>query len=130
MMRRKIPGQKVNIPGNMIRGCHFLVLAGLLVQVVRIRSLAPSCGICPQGNESGAAGDFPASLLTAQTYPIGNAALTYASFSVVGTTGQDDQREFLVSLGLVSDRGNQVTQSYSIMYLCFNTITPVMHVDC
>lgn len=128
MVRKKI--QKVNIPRGMIRGWRFLVLAGLLVQVARIRSLAPSCGICPQGNESGAAGDFPASLLTAQTYPIGNAALTYASFSVVGTTGQDDQREFLVSLGLVSDRGNQVAHYYNIMHLYFDTVTPVTHVDC
>jgi hypothetical protein len=102
---------------KMIRGWHFLVLAGFLAQVLGIRSLASSCGICPQGNESGAAGDFPESLLAAQTYPIGNAALTYASFSVVGTTGQDDEREFLVSLGLVSDRGNQVTSAE-----CFNTI--------
>jgi hypothetical protein len=96
----------------MIRVWPSLVLVGILAQVVRIPALGASCGICPQGNESGAAGSFPESLLAAQTYPIGNAALTYASFSVVGTTGQDDQREFLVSLGLVSDRGNQVAYSH------------------
>jgi hypothetical protein len=86
---------------------YFLEMAALSAQVVGIRVQAPSCGICPQGNETGAAGDFPESVLAAQTYPVGNAALTYASLSVVGTTGQDDEREFLVSLGLVSQKGNQ-----------------------
>jgi hypothetical protein len=86
-----------------------LQLVALSSLAVGIRALAPSCGICPQGNESGAAGDFPETALAARTYPVGNAALTYASLSVVGTTGQDDEREFLVSLGLVSQNGNHVT---------------------
>ena len=98
----------------MLHELRFWVMAALLVsQAVGILALAPSCGICPQGNESGAVGDFPESLLAAQTYPVGNAALTYAALTVVGATGQDDEREFLVSLGLVSNRGNQVTLSYT-----------------
>ena len=88
--------------------CIWVVVA-LCSQAVGTLALAPSCGICPQGNESGAVGDFPESLLAAQTYPVGNPPLTYAALSVVGATGQDDEREFLVSLGLVSNRGNQVT---------------------
>jgi hypothetical protein len=89
----------------------FWVMAAVVVQAVGTLALAQSCGICPQGNESGAVGDFPQSLLAAQTYPIGNPPLTYAALSVVGATGQDDEREFLLSLGLVSNRGNQVTFS-------------------
>jgi hypothetical protein len=102
----------------MLRELRFWVMAALLVsQAVSILALAPSCGICPQGNESGAVGDFPESSLAAQTYPVGNAALTYAALTVIGATGQDDEREFLVSLGLVSNRGNQVALSYTCLNL-------------
>ena len=86
-------------------------MAAAVAHAVGTLTLAQSCGICPQGNESGAVGDFPQSLLAVQTYPVGNPSLTYAALSVVGATGQDDEREFLLSLGLVSNRGNQVTFS-------------------
>jgi hypothetical protein len=99
------------IISQMLREMFFWVMAAVVVQAVGTLALAQSCGICPQGNESGAVGDFPQSLLAAQTYPIGNPPLTYAALSVVGATGQDDEREFLLSLGLVSNRGNQVTFS-------------------
>ena len=38
--------------------------------------------------------------------PTGNYPLTNTALSVQGVTGQDDNREFLVNLGLVSSRGN------------------------
>ena len=67
---------------------------------------AAPCGVCPSGNATGSAGDFPAAALGVQTAPVGNPPITFTALSVVGTTGQDDEREFLVSLGLTSSRGN------------------------
>ena len=47
--------------------------------------------------------------LDLDTYPTGNdcpvACLTSSAFSVQGITGQDDKREYLVSLGLTSNKG-------------------------
>ena len=65
------------------------------------------CGICPAGNESGAVGSFPSAALLVQTAPIGNEFNTYTALSIEGTTGQADEREFLVSLGLTSNQGNE-----------------------
>ena len=38
--------------------------------------------------------------------PTGNAWATGTALDIQGTTQADDQREFLVSLGLVSNKGN------------------------
>jgi len=68
---------------------------------------SPSCGICPtSGNETGAAGNFPATVLSVATKPVGNTWPTRTGFVMQGVTGADDEREFLVALGLVSNRGN------------------------
>lgn len=37
--------------------------------------------------------------------PVGNAVTTYSSFILTGETEQDDEREFLASIGFVSNRG-------------------------
>ena len=66
-----------------------------------------TCGICPIGNESGSVGAFPSSYLGVPSNPTGNDAFTYSTLSIQGVTGQKDEREFLVSLGLVSNLGNQ-----------------------
>ena len=68
---------------------------------------AQSCGICPAGNESGAVGNFPDSTLAVPNNPVGNSPLTWSSLNVQGVTGQSDEREFLVSLGLLSNMGNE-----------------------
>jgi len=65
-----------------------------------------ACGICPTGNSSGSVGDFPSAALTVLTAPVGNTPLTWSSLSIEGSTGQADEREFLVSLGLRSNLGN------------------------
>ena len=65
-----------------------------------------SCGVCPGGNESGAVGDFPAALLAVPLSPIGNTPQTLSALALQGETGADDEREFLVSFGLLSSRGN------------------------
>jgi hypothetical protein len=106
------------------RAIYIVVVAAFVSRAVSMQAVAPSCGICPQGNESGAAGDFPDSALAVPTYPVGNAALTYTALSVAGTTGQDDEREFLVSLGLVSQKGNQVTPQ-TLSKLCFDVCAAV-----
>jgi hypothetical protein len=67
---------------------------------------AQSCGICPSGNESGAVGNFPTSSLAVTSNPVGNSPLTWTALNVQGVTGQSDEREFLVSLGLLSNAGN------------------------
>lgn len=67
---------------------------------------AVDCGICPAGNESGAAGDFPAARLLVTTQPTGNDPPTATAFTIQGVTEHDDFREYLVSLGLTSTRGN------------------------
>ena len=79
---------------------------GALVLAAATAAWAAPCGVCPAGNASGSAGDFPAAALGVQTAPVGNPPATFTALSVVGTTGQDDAREFLVSLGLTSTRGN------------------------
>lgn len=67
-----------------------------------------ACGICPTAaNESGAVGNFPRTNLGITTSPTCNPPLTRTGFTVEGVTGQDDEREFLVSLGLESNRGNR-----------------------
>ena len=111
-------------PQAMNGAIYVVVVAAFVSRAVGMHVLAPSCGICPQGNESGAAGDFPDAALVVPTYPVGNAALTYAALSVAGTTGQDDEREFLVSLGLVSQKGNQVTPQ-TLSTLCFDACAAV-----
>ena len=79
----------------------------LALCALSIGSSDSACGICPSGNASGAVGAFPLAVLAVQTNPTGNAFQTYTSLAVEGTTGQADEREFLVSLGLVSTQGNQ-----------------------
>lgn len=87
---------------------------GRLVALALLASALPSttsqlsdtCGICPGGNETGSVGSFPNAVLATATAPTGNAFMTYAALSVQGVTGQTDEREFLVNLGLVSDHGN------------------------
>lgn len=80
----------------------FLACA-LLLFVARASS---DCGICPAGNETGAVGSFPSASLLVQASPIGNSPNTFTTLSIDGVTSQDDEREFLVSLGLTSNRGN------------------------
>ena len=59
--------------------------------------------------QCGCYANFTSSPLVFDTYPTGNdcpgACLTSSAMSVQGTTDHDDKREYLVSLGLTSDRG-------------------------
>ena len=77
-------------------------LASLMVLLLSACNAA-TCGICPGLD---AVGLFPNASLSVVTPPVGNAFPTQTSLAITGTTGQDDQREFLVSLGLISNRGN------------------------
>ena len=83
-----------------------LVATVFLHFIVSLTASSSGCGICPVGNASGSVGSFPSALLQVTTSPTGNSPLTYTTLSVQGETGQGDEREFLVSLGLVSSRGN------------------------
>jgi hypothetical protein len=85
-----------------MRSCLSLGLA-----LLSAAATAQTCGICPSGNESGSVGSFPSAALQVLSAPTGNSPLTWSALSVQGETGQDDEREFLVSLGLVSNRGNE-----------------------
>lgn len=79
----------------------------LFFSSVFVTVYADSCGICPNGSASGSVGDFPSASLGVSTSPVGNEFSTYTALSIEGTTGQPDEREFLVSLGLRSTRGNE-----------------------
>jgi hypothetical protein len=68
---------------------------------------AADCGICPGGNATGSVGSFPSASLSLQASPVGNPYTTWTSLSIEGATGQADEREFLVSLGLRSTQGNE-----------------------
>lgn len=83
----------------MLNMQHFTFLA-FLVGV-------SACGICPTGNESGAVGSFPSASLFVTSNPVGNSPTTFTALTVSGVTSQADEREFLVSLGLTSNMGNQ-----------------------
>jgi hypothetical protein len=65
---------------------------------------AGPCGICPS-DAPGAVGNFSAAALSALCDPTGNGFPTNTALTVQGVTSQDDNREFLVNLGLVSNRG-------------------------
>ncbi len=86
---------------------HFNLRIFLSLSLLLLSVHSEICGICPVGNESGAVGSFPTAALNVQTAPIGNAFNTYTALSIEGTTGQADEREFLVSLGLTSNQGNE-----------------------
>jgi len=79
-----------------------LQLAGA-VPPLRGMADADTCPIC---KTPGTIGNFTEQTLTAMVEPVGNEPLTGTSFSVQGTTTHDDLREYLVTLGLVSNRGN------------------------
>ena len=89
----------------MLRAAHLLLLSACCV--ARAAAADDACGICPNGTASGAVGAFPAASLAVQTSPIGNDFNTFTAFTIEGTTGQADEREFLVSLGLTSNQGNE-----------------------
>ena len=74
-----------------------LLLAAVPVSSIVDRSTCPIC-------EGGAVGAWNASI-SLTVSPVANPPATSAALSVEGTTEQDDQREFLVNLGLRSDRG-------------------------
>jgi hypothetical protein len=59
-----------------------------------------SAALCP------GVGAFPAACDNFTVFPTGNGAATLSALSVQGETQADDEREFLVNLGLVSSRGN------------------------
>ena len=92
---------------NSQHATRFLCAALLLsaCYAARAAAAAAACGICP-GNTS-AVGSFPSASLAVQTSPVGNAFQTYTSLAIEGVTGQADEREFLVSLGLTSNQGNE-----------------------
>jgi hypothetical protein len=81
----------------------------LLVAIVLspASGLSLDCGICPSGNESGAVGSFPSASLLVASSPVGNAPTTFTALTVSGVTSQANEREFLVSLGLTSNMGNE-----------------------
>ena len=58
------------------------------------------------GQQCNGIGDFSAACSNFTVYPTGNAAGTLAALSVQGVTVADDEREFLMNLGLLSNRGN------------------------
>eukprot|EP00039_Didymoeca_costata_P021103 m.343430 g.343430 ORF g.343430 m.343430 type:complete len:373 (+) comp22812_c0_seq1:39-1157(+) len=64
----------------------------------------PPCNVCPAGSP-GAVGGFDDAMLTLSTSPIGNGFATNTSFSIHGVTGQQNNREFVVNLGLTSNMG-------------------------
>ena len=62
-----------------------------------------TCGLAASQN----LGSFTNCAMNAVTNPTGNPTATNTTLAVEGTTQNDDQREFLVSLGLVSDKGSR-----------------------
>ena len=102
-MRGLCTGRPASWSGAPLLGCALALAVSCSAAAA---AAPPTCGICPSGAESGSVGDFASALLAVTTAPTGNAALTYAALSVQGATGQADEREFLVSLGLVSSVGN------------------------
>lgn len=79
-----------------------VVVHGLPLPYSALR--ASSCGVCPL-DAPGAVANFSFAALDVVCAPTGNSPTTWTTLNVQGVTGQDDEREYMVNLGLVSNRG-------------------------